>query len=355
MSSNFYYSFPAIKGRQAGREYFIMMCPLNLISKLLYFDEDELPPEYRAQRVLNKARIPEIADYILGNPTNYVFSSLTASVDGKLIFEPYNDMAFGTLKISMDSRFLLNDGQHRKAAIEEALKINPDLANETISIVLFQDYELEKSQQMFADLNKHAVNTTRSIGILYESRDPMAILTKQIVNNIEMLSMYTDKENSSLSKFSPKIFTLSNIYNTNCRLLKKGQKVTNKDKDFVWAFWNLLCDTILEWNRVKEKKLTASELRRNYVISYGIVLESIGNLTHYLYSKKYDWPTIIAQLKFINWSRENLNDWQGRVFDKNGRIRKSKTNLMLTTIRLKELLKVPLETDEVDINFRGDI
>ena len=212
MSSNFYYSFPAIKGRQAGREYFIMMCPLNLISKLLYFDEDELPPEYRAQRVLNKARIPEIADYILGNPTNYVFSSLTASVDGKLIFEPYNDMAFGTLKISMDSRFLLNDGQHRKAAIEEALKINPDLANETISIVLFQDYELEKSQQMFADLNKHAVNTTRSIGILYESRDPMAILTKQIVNNIEMLSMYTDKENSSLSKFSPKIFTLSNIY-----------------------------------------------------------------------------------------------------------------------------------------------
>src|SRR5690554_3397295 len=178
MSVGFQYSFPAVRGRQAGREYFITMCPLKLIIKLFLFDEEELPPEYRAQRVLNKARVPDIINYIVENPTDYVFSSLTASIDGELIFEAFDGLDLGTLHVPMDARFLLNDGQHRRAAIEEAIKINPSLANETISLVIFQDHKLERSQQMFADLNKHAVNTTKSIGILYESRDPMAIMTK---------------------------------------------------------------------------------------------------------------------------------------------------------------------------------
>ena len=36
---------------------------------------------------------------------------------------------FGTLWISADSKVLINDGQHRKKAIEEALQENSDLEN----------------------------------------------------------------------------------------------------------------------------------------------------------------------------------------------------------------------------------
>ena len=53
------YVFPAIRGVQAGREYYVTMCPLRLIPRLFLFDEEELPPEMRAQRTLNKARVPE--------------------------------------------------------------------------------------------------------------------------------------------------------------------------------------------------------------------------------------------------------------------------------------------------------
>jgi DNA sulfur modification protein DndB len=60
----------------------------------------------------------------------------------------------------MSSRFLINDGQHRRAAIEEALKVRPEFGDETISVVFFIDAGLENSQQMFADLNKHAVRPT---------------------------------------------------------------------------------------------------------------------------------------------------------------------------------------------------
>ncbi|MFM8857905.1 MAG: DNA sulfur modification protein DndB, partial [Actinomycetota bacterium] len=87
-SSGYEYVFPAIRGIQAGREYYVTMCPLRLIPRLFLFDEEELPPEMRAQRTLNKSRVPEISRYIIENPDNYIFSALTASVNADVQFEP---------------------------------------------------------------------------------------------------------------------------------------------------------------------------------------------------------------------------------------------------------------------------
>ena len=137
MNNNFFYTFPAIKGKQASRDFFVIMCPLSILSKLFIFTDDELPPEHRAQRLLNKNRIPEMATYIVNNPKDYVFSSLTASIDGDFNFSALDnnfDDKIGILKVSMDSRLLINDGQHRRAAIEEALKANPDLGLSLIHI-----------------------------------------------------------------------------------------------------------------------------------------------------------------------------------------------------------------------------
>ena len=44
-SSGYEYVFPAIRGIQAGHEYYVTMCPLRLIPRLFLFDEEELPPE----------------------------------------------------------------------------------------------------------------------------------------------------------------------------------------------------------------------------------------------------------------------------------------------------------------------
>ena len=39
---NFSYVFPAIRGVQAGREYYVSMCPLRLLPKLFQFDDEEM-------------------------------------------------------------------------------------------------------------------------------------------------------------------------------------------------------------------------------------------------------------------------------------------------------------------------
>ena len=48
----------------------------------------------------------------------------------------------GVLHIGLGARFLINDGQHRRAAIEEALRLDPSLAEETIPVVIFADEAL---------------------------------------------------------------------------------------------------------------------------------------------------------------------------------------------------------------------
>ena len=64
---NYCYRFPVVKGIQAGKEYYIAMVPLKMLGKLFPNDEEYVLPEFRAQRKLNEARIPEIKRYILDN------------------------------------------------------------------------------------------------------------------------------------------------------------------------------------------------------------------------------------------------------------------------------------------------
>lgn len=169
--------FPAVRGTQARREYYVSMVPLEIIAKIFQFADEELPPEVRAQRILNKSRIPEIRDYILSNPESYVFSALTVSVDGDMEFQAAGDASpqVGTISISMTSRFLINDGQHRRAAIAEAIKMNPALKSEHISVVFYRDEGLLRSQQIFSDLNRYAIKPTKSINILFNSREESSI------------------------------------------------------------------------------------------------------------------------------------------------------------------------------------
>ena len=58
MDSNPTLSFPVIRGIQSRREYFVAMWSLRMMRQISIFNEDELPPELRAQRILNKGRIP---------------------------------------------------------------------------------------------------------------------------------------------------------------------------------------------------------------------------------------------------------------------------------------------------------
>ena len=103
----FTYNFSVVRGMQANREYYIAMVPLGLLSRLFHNEDEYILPEHRAQRCINEARIPEICDYILSNRNSYVFSALSASIDGEFEFIASElDDNIGVLKVDMNAIFL---------------------------------------------------------------------------------------------------------------------------------------------------------------------------------------------------------------------------------------------------------
>src|SRR5688500_2471743 len=164
-------SFPAMQGVIGQRTYYACLMKLNAIPKMFTFrDWAEFTAEDREQRVLNGKRVPEIAKYILDNEDGYLFSSITASYKCEVKFKPLDgeDGVLGTLEMEFDNaNFVINDGQHRCAAIAAAIKQNPALAEESISVLLFPYESRSRVQQMFSDLNRFVKKTSKSLDILY--------------------------------------------------------------------------------------------------------------------------------------------------------------------------------------------
>ena len=346
---NFSYNFPAVRGLQAGKEYYVAMVPLKLLPKLFITDTDEVSPEFRAQRRLNESRIPTIKKYITDNRNNYVFSALSASIDGNFVFDAFegkNDI--GILELDMDSVLLINDGQHRKAAIEEALKDDPTLGNETISVVFFEDRGLKRSQQMFTDLNKYAVRTSNSLSTLYDSRDPFAVLTKEVLAAVPFLNKYTDKEKDNLGANSSKLFTLNNMYKSNAYVI--DHSIKDGDKEFLITFWSILVENIIEWQELIHKEISKAELRKNYILCLNITMQAFGILGHYFYeNRKCDMNNKLALLREIDWSRDNQECWGGRVTRENGKVNTGSLAPALICNKIKAQIGIPLNNDELKL------
>ena len=342
----FSYRFPAVRGWQAEKEYYIAMIPLRLLSKLFGNDDEYVPPEYRAQRRLNTTRIPVIKDYILDNRQSYVFSALAASVDGEYAFSPLSQSGdLGILEISMDARFMIVDGQHRKASIIEAIAEDNTLGNETISVVFYEDKGLENSQQMFTDLNKHAVKTSNSIAELYDSRDPLAVITRSVISSIDFLNQFTDKEKDILGKFSSNFFTLNTFYKANKKIIKRAD-CNEETERFLKEYWTIVSQNIVPWNELVNKELSKVDLREHYIVTQAIIIQSLGVLGNYYFSNtEVDMCNSLVGLQKVDWLR-SAPYWEGRVIRPNGTIINSNDAARLVCNILKNVLGIPLDKDD---------
>ncbi|MER2497055.1 DNA sulfur modification protein DndB [Vibrio neptunius] len=346
--SGYCYSFPAVRGIQAGRPFYIATCPLRIIPKIFSYNEDDVPPELRAQRTLNKTRIPDMVKYLLDNPKEYVFSALTASVGVDISFHDHEGAPnLGTLQIPMDAQILINDGQHRRKAIEEALKENPDLGQDNIPVLFFIDEGLGRSQQMFADLNKYAVKPSPSLGTLYDHRDESSELARELATKVKPFVGLTEMEKSSISPKSNKLFTLSSIKQSTRALLSKGPKdgFSDEEKKLAAEFWEEVTRHIKDWQMVIDKEVSPAQLRQEYIHAHGVGLHAIGLLgKHLLCQEPKQWKEKLQQLAKVNWLKTNP-EWIKRSMN-HGKLSKSTTNIQLTANALKIELGLPLTPEE---------
>jgi DNA sulfur modification protein DndB len=314
---------PAIRGRMGGREYYTISMKVKTVPRFFEFQNYKaLEPEQRAQRVVNKQRVPAIRDYLLQNPDSYVFSSITASyqlpdgVDDSTLFEPFEKGSdIGILNLPMEADLLINDGQHRRAGIAAALEDDPAIGEDSISVVLFPFEDNDRAQQMFSDLNRTAQPTTKSLNILYDHRDRLSNITMSLTTAVEVFSGRVDKEHASLAKRSAALITLGSLHDGTKELLGEIDEENFREKlDLAVAFWQVVASSVPPWVDVAADRATAAQVRERTICSHAVTLRAIGTAGRAVVAQRPDdWPSrISAAFSTIDWSRGNP-EWDGVV------------------------------------------
>ena len=284
--NDFTIQFPAIRGKQGDNKVFTTQVPFNYLVRMFKFNEEKVPAELRAQRELNPKRASAIADYILENRSNFTLPAITASVSEEMEFKSFDGFDhLGVLFVPIDSMILVNDGQHRRAAVEEVINIDPTLASETITVTFYLDKNLSDAQQRFSDINKNQVRPATALSLLYDVRNPY---NQHIVNTLAkypQIKTRIDMESNSVGKNSDKLWSLtgfSKFMDMVTGIKDKGfNKLSEEAKE---SGYNNL-DTTLKalealpmWSAMLNFNISAPAVRDGYVVGHTVFLHALGKV-----------------------------------------------------------------------------
>ncbi len=349
--------FPAMRATIGKRDYFVTTMGLSEVTRFFKFDNRELDPTMRAQRVLNATRIPEITEYILDNENGYIFSSITASYSCQVNFIPSTlDEQVGIIEMELEEmEFTINDGQHRCVAIANALKRKPELGKERISVLLFPTENLDRLQQMFSDLNRFVHKTSKSLNVLYDHRDPLSTLTMEVAHQVPVFQDMVDMEKMSMALRSTKLLTLSALYDANGELLgspieQPDSKLFKEKMERAIAYWIEISKVIPDWQKVKDGLLAAPALRQETISTHAIVLRALGGvgntlILHY----PNDWHKKLQGLSKIDWRKSvegRVNPLWDNVCIIAGSVVTHRQARVATSAVLKRELGLPLANQE---------
>jgi DNA sulfur modification protein DndB len=209
---------------------------------------------------------------------------------------------------------------------------------------------------MFADLNRYAIRPTTSLGLLYDHRDSWASIAKHVVAGVDVFSGLTEMERSTISNRSIKLFTLSGIHNATHSLLS-GIDLANDEARVQLAteFWSCIGGQISDWALAKDRKVSAAELRQDYVHSHTLALAALARVGNGLLSTETkSWKGRLKKLSSLDWARSN-RQWEGRAMSA-GRLSKRNVNVTLTANLIKIHLGLPLTVDEQQLEneYQGE-
>jgi DGQHR domain-containing protein len=331
--------FNVIKGDQGTHTFFLTSMEFGDVANLVVLPEDVLgdkflDPEQTMQRKLNKSRVNnEMKRYLLDNDDAF-FSALTLFIiprdfspleEGEgYKFEPSPEYP-GAGKLTLRSTIVLfpADGQHRSASIKEAIDDEPMLSSKSIPVVLIPYVRPQIVRQMFSDLNLNAKPVGKSVGLSFETRDPVTMVAKQLMVTVPLFKDRVNRASNSLPDSSKNVITLSTLHAvTKDLLLGLGTNIASLQlssvKEMSKNVGNL-CELIIEafpqWDEVLSDKVSAGDVRKAFVFPHGIGWQGVSKAAAVICQAeerkgKNGAVAIKKALSKIDWSRNN-DDFQG--------------------------------------------
>ncbi|WP_252235679.1 DNA sulfur modification protein DndB [Clostridium sp. ZS1] len=310
-------------------------------------------------RFLDKKHVNELKMYILTNRDNFTIPPVTLVSKSDVLFRPIDfgngdfpnkdsllekvkiiGSALGKVTIPLGYTFTALDGNHRCKAIAELAAEHPDIVvSNNLLCNIVHETDILKIRQDFVDINQNAKTTTATINTLFDTRDPLARLTSEVINGIDYLGECVELFSASISKTSKKLYTLNNIKNSIVEIsnhdsqskssikglsqdLKIDKNLQQTLKLELDMFYDLLKEnhvikTYLEANTVDEKV----KARTSGVITSGvgliIVSRVIANAAEH--TEGFTHEEIIRKVIEFDWRRSNPF-FKGKIISDGGNI-----------------------------------
>lgn len=225
---------PAIRGCMGSIIYYTASFTFKQIAERVRPVNEELHTSTslrdQIQRSLTSNYV-SIKNYILTQKEHFFNALVLAVYDGdptwnelELDFKGTDYYSMGFLRLNGEEKIFPVDGQHRIEGIKEAIKENPELEEEAITVILIGHHNdkggKEKTRRIFSTLNRYAKPVKPGDIIALDEDDTVAIVTRNLLETYPLFmndNVKADlKSSKALSDSDTKSFTsLLTLYETN--------------------------------------------------------------------------------------------------------------------------------------------
>lgn len=79
-------------------------------------------------------------------------------------------------------------------------------------------------------------------------------------------------------------------------------------------FWSEVAKQIPDWQAARDRKISAADLRREFVHAHALALAGLARAGNALLRKDgRSWKPLLKKLGSLDWSRANSELWEGRA------------------------------------------
>lgn len=251
---------PALRAQMGDWTYYVTVMKLGKIARECRLAEEittHADLDNLIQRALEDRVNKEMVPYLLKEKQRFYGALVVAVYGGDPEFSPVkveehellddtnkSTYGFGLLRFDGSQVYYALDGQHRLKSIQEAIKLDADLAKEEISVIILKHEEtkagMQRTRRLFSTLNRRAKPTSAGMNIAIDEDDSIAVVTRRLVKEnkyfkelvlADIKSINTKQLNPS-KKNDPHLTTLAAFYETNEILLSGFDGGLQVDKEF---------------------------------------------------------------------------------------------------------------------------
>lgn len=331
--------------QQGGRNHLVFSLSCNLLLELgksqsAESKKNKSNAEEKMNRPLMRPHVNEIAKYLI-NTENYVLPPFIFNCSTPIKVFAYGTGAvkFGYAVIPSNVKLYVTDGQHRLEAIRKAIVERPSLENDSVTVLVIEEDDIDQIHQDFADCAK-TKPIPPALLAAFDVSNFLSQLTRKISKELVIFDRRIDKISRTVGKDPNYMFTMSQLRIGMAEFLfgssrKQVIQSRSNQEDVEWnsllddakVFYRLFAENNQTWQQLLKPasqtgNLDLYSLRQDRIDFNSVGFQVINRVGHYIFfgddftkSAKADLIKALASLDY----RRDAPLWENNLVIDDGK------------------------------------